>query len=184
MAKKAILILADGFEEIEAITPLDILRRAGVDVIAAGLENTSVKGARGTVIQADTTLCEAIKSNFDAIILPGGGPGAEKLASSEIVTKLIKRAHQNNKIIAAICAAPSLVLAPTGILTNRSVTGFPGMMENFSTKTRYQEAPVVVDKNIITSRGPATALAFAFAISEKLVGKDITDKVRKQTLAI
>jgi 4-methyl-5(b-hydroxyethyl)-thiazole monophosphate biosynthesis len=179
MAKKALIILAEGFEEIEAITAIDILRRAGVEVTMAGLTDTRVKGSRGVLISAEKTFEAARKSDFDALILPGGMPGAANLAASPQV----KSMHQADKIIAAICAAPSLVLAPAGILTNKSVTGFPGMMENFEKSTTYKETSVVVDANIITSRGPATALAFALAIAEKLTGKEIADKVRQATLA-
>lgn len=91
---------------------------------------------------------------------------------------------QDNKIIAAICAAPSVVLEPLGILKGRSVTGYPGMTENFGKDTKYKEDSVVVDGNIITSRGPATALLFALAIVEKLAGKEVSEKVKRATLAV
>jgi protein deglycase len=183
MAKKALIILAEGFEEIEAVTAIDVLRRAGVEVTAAGLTDTRVKGSRGVIVLTEKTLEVALKCDFDALVLPGGIPGAANLAASSEVKALVKAMHQSEKIIAAICAAPSLVLAPTGILKNKSVTGYPGMTENFEKSTIYKETIVVVDNNIITSRGPGTALAFALAIAEKLVGKEAADKVRQATLA-
>jgi 4-methyl-5(b-hydroxyethyl)-thiazole monophosphate biosynthesis len=182
MAKKAIVILAEGFEEIEAITPIDVLRRAGIEVTVAGLSDIKVKGARGIVVEADKRLDEAGR-DFDVCVLPGGSVGAANLAASEKVKSMIRGMNQNNKIIAAICAAPNVVLAPMGLLKKRSVTGYPGLTENIGKETLYKEESVVVDGNIITSRGPATALLFALTIVENLVGKETSDKVKKATLA-
>lgn len=178
---KAIVILAEGFEEIEAVTCIDVLRRSGVAVLVAGINDTKVKGSHGIMVVADKKLTGA-DTEFDALILPGGIPGAKNLAHSKIVNALIVKADREGKIIAAICAAPSLVLGPSGILKNRSVTGFPGMLDNFDKTTRYKEEKVVVDENLITSRGPGTAFLFALAIVEKLVGKDTADTLRKATL--
>ena len=182
MVKKAIVILADGFEEIEAITPIDVLRRAGVEVTVAGVSDIKVKGSRGLVVEADKKLDEA-GMDFDACVLPGGSVGAANLAASLKVKSMIKAMNQNGKMIAAICASPNAVLAPLGILKNRSVTGYPGLTENFGKETVYKEDNVVVDGNIITSRGPATALLFALTIVQGLVGKETSEKVKKATLA-
>ena len=182
MAKKAIVILAEGFEEIEAVTCIDVLRRANIEVTVAGLTDFKVKGSRGITVFADKTLFDA-GSEFDACVLPGGMPGATNLAASEKLKSLIKEIHQENKIVAAICASPAVVLAPTGILNNKSATCYPGMQEQFHRSTNYQEKNVVVDGNIITSRGPATALSFALAIVENLAGKEIAEKVKLATLA-
>ena len=182
MAKKAIVILADGFEEIEAITPIDVLRRAGVEVTVAGVSDIKVKGSRGLIVEADKKLDEA-GMDFDACVLPGGSVGAANLAASLKVKSMIKAMNQNGKMIAAICASPNAVLAPLGILKNRSVTGYPGLTENFGKETVYKEDNVVVDGNIITSRGPATALLFALTIVQELVGKETSEKVKKATLA-
>lgn len=180
--KKVLVALAQGFEEIEAITVIDILRRSGISVTAAGVDALRVKGSRGVCVLVDKLLDQA-GEDFDAIVLPGGSPGALNLAASKKIKDLIKKFDKEGKIIAAICAAPSLVLAPAGILKGRSVTGFPGMLEGFGKDTVYKEDDVVVDANVITSRGPATALSFGLAIAEKLVGRDIADKVRKAVLA-
>lgn len=182
MPKKAIVILAEGFEEIEAVTPIDILRRAGVDVTVAGLGGVKIKGSRGLVVAADKTLDEA-GMDFDACVLPGGSLGAKNLAASDKVKQLISKMHTEGKIVAAICAAPALVLAPLGILKGKAATCHPGMQTNFAKDTSYREDAVVVDGNIITSRGPATALPFALAIAEKLCGKEVSGNVRKATLA-
>ncbi|OIO36914.1 MAG: hypothetical protein AUJ74_00550 [Candidatus Omnitrophica bacterium CG1_02_44_16] len=184
MAQKKVLVaLAEGFEEIEAITVIDVLRRAGINVIAAGVSGLKIKGSRGVCVLADKLL-DQTGEDFDAIILPGGSQGALNLAASVKVSSIIKKFDKAGKLIAAICAAPSVVLAPLGILKGRTVTGYPGMLEGFGENTVYREDDVVVDANIITSRGPATALLFGLAIAEKLVGRDIADKVRKATLAV
>jgi 4-methyl-5(b-hydroxyethyl)-thiazole monophosphate biosynthesis len=182
MGKSALIILAEGFEEIEAITCIDALRRAAVNVTVAGLKQARVKGAHGITIIADKELA-ASGADFDAVILPGGMPGSTNLAASENVISLLKQMHAAGKIIAAICAAPAVVLAPCGILDNKSVTGFPGMTDGFAKSTRYREDPVVIDGNIITSRGPGTALLFALAIAEKLSGRQTADQLRRATLA-
>jgi len=180
--KKALIILAQGFEEIEAVTAIDILRRAGIQVTIAGLHDTKIKAARNTVILADGIL-DLIKDEFDALILPGGMPGASNLASSSTVTNFIKAMHGTGKIVAAICAAPAVVLAPAGILKNKSATCFPGMEDQFGDDVTYKEDAVVVDGNVITSRGPGTALRFALTIVEHLAGKEISEKIRQATLA-
>ncbi len=182
MRKKALIILADGFEEIEAITAIDILRRAGIEVITTGINDIKVQGSHGITVIADTTL-PSIKDDFDACILPGGMPGATNLASSEKVNSILTEMNKNGKIIAAICAAPAIVLAPLGILQNKTATCFPDMQENFSRKTIYKEEAVIIDGNIITSRGPGTALLFALAIVEKLSGKETCRELKKAVLS-
>lgn len=183
MSKKAIIIiLAEGFEEIEAVTVIDMLRRAGIEVTVAGLDNINVRGSGGLNIVADKRLDET-GTDYDACIFPGGMPGAANLAGSKKVKTLIQKINSAKKLVAAICASPALVLAPTGILKNRSATCYPGMQENFGSDVKYKDEDVVIDGNIITSRGPATALAFSLAIVEKLAGKETADKIKKATLA-
>jgi 4-methyl-5(b-hydroxyethyl)-thiazole monophosphate biosynthesis len=182
MAKKAIIVLAEGFEEIEAVTSIDILRRAEIDITVAGLGNLNVKGSRGLIVTADKKLDEA-GIDYDACIFPGGMPGATNLANSEKVKKLIQKMESAGKIIAAICASPAIVLGPVGILKNKSATCYPGMEQNFKSDVKYKDNDVVVDGNIITSRGPATALLFSLAIVKKLVGKEIADRIKKAVLA-
>lgn len=182
MPKRALIILAEGFEEIEATAPIDILRRAQVEVIVAGLNNKEICGAHGIKINADILL-EEFRQDADALILPGGSPGAENLSKSKKVSELIKAMFKGNKIIAAICASPALVLEPTGILKNKKATCYPGMEKLFSQDVQFCQEAVVRDGNIITSRGPATALPFALAIVEALVDKTTADALGERVLA-
>lgn len=181
MKKKALVVLAEGFEEIEVSTPIDILRRAGVDVTVAGIGGTVIKGAHNVAINADIDL-EKYDSVPDAVIFPGGMPGAENLARSSKVKELIKSMAAEGKLIAAICASPALVLAPMGLLDGRNATCYPGMEENFSSKVKPVKEKVVQDGNVITSMGPATALPFALKIVENLVGKETADSIAQATL--
>lgn len=181
MKKRALVILAEGFEDIEAVTPVDILRRINVEVIVAGLSEGIVKGARGITIKVDRVLSDADNS-CDVVILPGGMPGAEHLAASSKVKKLVVEMFEKGKLIAAICASPALVLAPLGVLDGKKATCFTGMEENFPASVKFLKDPVVQDGNVITSRGPATAFAFSLKIAENLVGKDMAAMVAKQTL--
>ena len=183
MGKKVIIILADGFEEIEAVTVIDILRRAGIEVTVAGMSNIDIKGSRGLKVKADKKLDDA-GSDFDACVLPGGGQGANNLAASRKVRELIQKMNRDKKIIASICASPAVVLVPAGVLKNKAATCYPGMQESFGNETTYKEQDIVIDGNIITSRGPATALEFSLEIAEKLAGKQTADKIRKAVLAV
>ena len=182
MRKKALIVLAEGFEEIEAITTIDILRRGGIEVTIASLEKNHVKGSRNIEVIADTTI-DKIALDYDAIILPGGMPGAENLSASKEVCSLIIGMNNKKKIIAAICAASAIVLAPLGILDNKTATCYPGMETNFNSKTTYKEDGVVIDGNIITSKGPATAMEFAFTLVRMLSGDRIANLIRSATLA-
>jgi 4-methyl-5(b-hydroxyethyl)-thiazole monophosphate biosynthesis len=181
MGKRAVVILAEGFEEIEAITSIDVLRRAEIEVTVAGLNGLTVKGSRGVTVTADKTLAEA-GVDYDACVLPGGMPGASNLAASEKVNALIKKLNEEGKIVAAICASPAVVLAPAGALNNKSATCYPGMQESFDSSSVYKEEDVVVDANIITSRGPATALVFALAIARELAGKETSSRLKNALL--
>lgn len=182
MSKKAIVVAAEGFEEIEAISLIDILRRAGIEVTVAGLGNTKVRGAHGLTIITDKELKDA-GSDFDACVFPGGMPGATNLAASERVKGLIQKMNSESKVIAAICASPAIVLAPTGILKNKSATCYPGMQGDFGKDINFKEDVVVADGNVITSRGPATAVSFSLALVEKLLGSETADKLKKALLA-
>lgn len=181
MNKNALVVLAEGFEEVEAVMPIDLLRRAGVDVTVAGLRHTHVTGSHRIQIIADTTL-DDLRGDFDAIVLHGGNPGAQNLGESEKLRALIEVFDSHQKIIAAICAAPGVVLGPTGILNGRNVCGFPGTEKCFQPSTTVVMDTVVVDGHIITSRGVGTAHAFGLAIIEALVGKEMRDKIAKATL--
>jgi 4-methyl-5(b-hydroxyethyl)-thiazole monophosphate biosynthesis len=179
--KKALIILANGFEEIEAVTIIDILRRAQIEVTVAGLDAKTITASRGVILETDTKL-EQIDDDFTAYILPGGGQGADNLANSQAIKEIIQAANQKKKIIAAICASPAVVLAPWGILDNKQATCYPGMEGNFDKTTSYSSQKVVTDDNIITSQGPATALLFALEITRKIAGENIAEEVKKAVL--
>ncbi|MBI1978359.1 MAG: DJ-1/PfpI family protein [Candidatus Omnitrophica bacterium] len=181
MAKKVLVILADGFEEIEAVTPIDVLRRAGVEVILAGLSGKVVTGAHGIKFQTDVTLDE-YKDLPDAMVLPGGMPGAQNLGKSPKVAELVKKMNSQNKIVGAICAAPALAVAPTGILNGRKATCYPGFEKDFPSQVTFSTDRVVVDGNVITSRGPGSAFEFALELVEKLVGKEKVETLREGML--
>ena len=179
MSKKALVIFADGFEEIEAVAPVDILRRAGVEVTVAGLASLEQTSARGVRVICDSLLEDTIvrAGEFDALVLPGGGRGAENLADSAVVRELVLRMHGEGKIIAAICAAPAVVLVRTGILSGKKATCYPGMQVHFGADTLYLDEQVVEDGNIITGRGAGAAAVFSLAIVGRLCGTGTRDRI-------
>lgn len=167
MNLKALLVLAEGHEEIEAITPIDLLRRAGIKVTVAGLNKKEITGAHGLTTICDTTL-EEYNDDFDAIILPGGMPGTTNLMNSAKVIELVKQTSKDaSRLCAAICAAPR-VLSKAGILKNKRFTCYPGVEDNIP-EGKHSIDNVVIDENIITSRGVGTAIDFSLAIVEFLV---------------
>jgi 4-methyl-5(b-hydroxyethyl)-thiazole monophosphate biosynthesis len=182
MNKNVLVILAEGFEEIEAVTPIDVLRRAELNVTVAGVGSKTIRGAHGVRFQADTTLNQ-YKDLPDAVILPGGMPGAQNLANSKEVREILTKMNSQNKLIGAICAAPALVLAPSGILEGKKATCYPGFENHFNSSTQFSPARVVVDGHIITSRGPGSALEFALELVEKLAGKEKAESLSQGLLA-
>jgi 4-methyl-5(b-hydroxyethyl)-thiazole monophosphate biosynthesis len=169
--------LAQGCEELEAVTIIDLLRRASITVVSAGLDKEVVTASRGVMLIPDTTLDEAMKQSFDMIVLPGGLPGAEHLNNDPRIHQLLKQMHQQGKYTAAICAAPK-ILADAGLLADKSATSYPGVLENMSIQNmQFLEAPVVKDGQVVTSRGPGTAIDFALELIETLVGQDTRKRV-------
>jgi 4-methyl-5(b-hydroxyethyl)-thiazole monophosphate biosynthesis len=180
---KVLVPLACGCEELEAVTVIDLLRRAGLEVIVAGLEEGPVKASRGTVLVPDTRLDQVESENLDMIVLPGGLPGADHLAKNSVLATILKTMNQRGAYIAAICAAPK-VLARYGYLNNRSATAYPGVL----TPQEYpdiliSEQALVVDGNIITSKGPGTAMIFALKLIEILCGRDIEKTIKSQLMS-
>ena len=172
---RVLVPLAQGCEELEAVTIIDILRRAGIEVISAGLDAQPVRASRGTLLIPDTTLDDALSHSCDMVVLPGGQPGTRNLMADARIIKLVKNMSRQEKYVAAICAAPS-VLATAGILDGRHATSFPGALDNFP-QVKQQHAGVVEDGHIITSRGPGTAMDFALLLVEKLAGKGMRHEV-------
>ena len=174
---RVLVPLAQGCEEIEAVTVIDLLRRAGIHVVTAGLHEGPVIASRGVVLIPDTTLDAALQDTFDMIVLPGGGPGAENLKRDSRVLSLLRDMAGQGKYTAAICAGPK-VFAAAGLLDGRRATGFPGVLEAESLSTTILTgAPVEIDGTIITSRGPGTAMDFALALIEVLHGRAARDEV-------
>jgi protein deglycase len=174
--------LAVGFEEVEAVTVIDLLRRAGLTVTTASLRSqTTVKGAHGVEIQAETTLSDVKGRVFDAVVLPGGMPGTTNLAESPEIGNLIQKHAEKGFLVAAICAAPT-VLAKHGLLNGKKATCYPGC-EGKMTGARVLAETVVEDGNVITSRGPGTAIPFALKLIERLVGQAKAKEVAAGFLA-
>lgn len=173
--KTVLVPLASGSEELEAVTVLNILRRAGVDAVSASLDGHPIRGSRGTMLIPDTSLDEALKRDFDMVVLPGGQPGTNNLKSDARIIKLLQHMAKNGRYICAICAAPA-VMATAGLLDGKHATSFPGALDAFPKVSRQPQA-VVEDGKLITSRGPGTAMDFALTLVERLAGKAKRDEV-------
>lgn len=173
---KVLIPLAQGCEELEAVTVIDILRRAGIQVITAGLEAGPVRASRGTVLVPDATLEDALQNEFDMIVLPGGMPGSEHLKNDQRVIAALQKAAADGKYTAAICAAP-MALHAAGLLQGKKATSFPGVLDALSGSHTSVNDRVVVDGRIVTSKGPGTAMDFALTLVELLIGKTKRDAV-------
>ena len=168
---KVLVPLAQGCEELEAVTIIDVLRRAGIQVVSAGLDDRPVTASRGTVLIPDTTLDRALHDEYDMVVLPGGQPGADNLDKDTRLKPLLQKMAAAQKFIAAICAAPK-VLANAGLLNGKRATAFPGTLEKLQLQNvTLDSAPVVRDGLVITSRGPGTAMDFALELVELLAGR-------------
>lgn len=182
-SKRAAVLLADGFEEIEAVTPIDLLRRGGVEVAVVGIARKDVTGSHGVTVSADVLLENFDDSGFDAVILPGGMPGSKNLAESPGVRKMVLAMHAQGKLVAAICAAPAVVLGPLGILDGKTASCYPGM-ESQAPNAEFSDAPVTADGNVITAQGPGKSAQFALAVLEYLAGADAARDIGKKSLFI
>lgn len=174
---RVLVPLAQGCEELEAVTIIDLLRRAGIEVVSAGLQPGIVKASRGVLLQPDTTLDEAMQHDYDMIVLPGGMPGAKYLAEDPRIIQLLQNMAANGKYTAAICAAP-FVLRDAGLLDGKTATSYPGVLDKQPAGgMHYSADAVVADGKIITSRGPGTAMDFALTLIEMLSGKSCRAEV-------
>lgn len=179
--KKVLVPLAPGFEEIETITVVDILRRAGARVTLAGACDGPIEGSRGVKVYPDCLLDSVSGEDFEMIVLPGGQPGTANLQKSEKTLALLKKMQEDRKKIAAICAAP-LVLQTAGLLKGRTATSHPAVQDKLE-GVSYRDDRVVVDGNMITSRGPGTAMEFAFKLVEILFDKQRVETVNNGVMA-
>ena len=175
---RIMVALANGFEEIEAFTVINVLRRAGIAVDTVGIVGSVIEGMHNTRIMVDKRLVEVDVDQYDGIVLPGGTPGYVNLGRSSSLLEMLKRFDSQGKIIAAICMAPS-ILAKAGLLEGRRATIYPGEEHGLP----YPRAErVVVDSNIITSQAPGTAMEFSLALVERFAGSRMAEKLRKDLL--
>ncbi|PLA74477.1 DJ-1 family protein [Hydrogenovibrio sp. SC-1] len=179
MSRKRVLIpLAQGCEEIEAVTLIDLMVRAGIEVVTASLdEEQTITASRGVQLVAQTTLADVKDLHFDLIALPGGMPGADHLNQSSLLHTLLHRTLASGQYVAAICAAPK-VLVSAGLLDGKQATSFPGFIDQHpAPNMTYLNDAVVIDGQIITSRGPGTAMTLALSLIELLMGKAVKQQV-------
>jgi DJ-1 family protein len=178
MSKRVLCVITDGFEEIEAITPVDLLRRAEVEVVIASLDGGLVKGRCGVVIQPDATLEEVNPENFDLLFLPGG-PGVKALRSDGRAASLARKFYDSGRPVAAICAAP-LVLNDAGLLEGHRFTSHSS---TWSDLPKAEDERVIEDGLLLTSRGAGTALDFGFALVRLLAGPEVVDEVSESIMS-
>lgn len=176
---RVLVPLAPGCEELEAVTIIDLLRRAEIEVVTAGLADGPVTASRRTVLVPDRALSEILGEEFDMVVLPGGMPGMENLRKDGRIAALLRKTADAGKYTAAICAAP-VVLAETGILEGKRATGYPGFLEGVEGGGfTLADDPVVRDGKVVTSRGPGTAMDFALELIEVLEGRERRDRVEE-----
>jgi 4-methyl-5(b-hydroxyethyl)-thiazole monophosphate biosynthesis len=182
MSKRALIAVADGVEDLELVTLIDVLRRAEIEVLVASIEARRMFScARGTRLTADAMLVDVLAQDFDLIVLPGGMPGAQHLADHQPLAERVREQAAAGKLFAGICAAPALALQTYGVLKQRRMTCYPAFSDRLSGCT-FVDQPVVVDGNCITSQGPGTALEFALTLVEQLAGRARRATVAKALL--
>lgn len=170
-----LVFLANGFEEIEALATVDVLRRAELDVVTVGVGGKLIRGSHGIIVAADTEDQEVSTENLEAVVLPGGMPGTLNLEKSPVVQRVVEYAAANRILLCAICAAPS-ILGHKGLLENKKAVCFPGYEQELI-GARIQDAPVVTDGSVITGRGAGAAIPFSLAIVSKLVSEEVARKL-------
>jgi 4-methyl-5(b-hydroxyethyl)-thiazole monophosphate biosynthesis len=174
---RVLVPLAQGCEELEAVTIIDLLRRADIEVVAAGLDDGPVTASRGVRILPDMPLDKALELDYDMVALPGGLPGSDHLAADERLTTLLKNMNESGRFVGAVCAAPK-VLARTGILDGKQATAYPGVLQA-EEHANISGNAVTRDGHIITSRSAGTVMDFALAIIEALRGRESRDSVEE-----
>ncbi|MCH7612040.1 MAG: DJ-1/PfpI family protein [Candidatus Marinimicrobia bacterium] len=180
MSKRVLVPLAEGFEEIEAVTIIDVLRRAGAEVTTVGLGKRNVTGSHGISIIADSVIEDEVNKGWDMIALPGGVPGAPNLSENAFVLKAIQQTVEKGNIIAAVCAAP-IVLEKAGVISGKNVTSHPSSAQKIISAD-YQGTRVAVDGNIITGQACGSAMEFAFELVAALFGSKKVEEINKSIL--
>jgi 4-methyl-5(b-hydroxyethyl)-thiazole monophosphate biosynthesis len=171
MSKEVLVPIAEGTEELEAVTIVDVLRRAGAQVTVASVGGLQVTASRGVHLVADTLISDCSGKRFDLIVLPGGMPGAQNLCDSSLLGVLLKRQDDEGRLFGAICASPAVVLEHHGLLEGKKATSYPSFMDQLKS-AKATPSRVVVDGQCVTSQGPGTALEFALTLVELLFGKE------------
>ena len=180
MPKTALVAVADGTEELEAVTIIDVLRRAQAEVTVASVDELNITASHGVKLVADCLIEGCKGKTYDLIVLPGGMPGAEHLRNCAALIEMLKKQKQAGRLYAAICASPAVALAPHGLLDDKQATGYPSMA-NLPNQTKRNQR-VVVDGNCITSQGPGTALEFAIELVRQLFGETKAKQVAEPML--
>ena len=175
---RAIVPLSDGFEEIEGVTIIDLLRRAGVDVTVAGVSGSRATGSHGITVDCDVPIADCDFAAADALVLPGGMPGTRVLRESDAVRDAVRSMATDGKLLAAVCAAPT-VLEVCGVLRGKRATSHPNHRDEM-TSCDYSEDAVVEDGNVITSRGAGTSIQFALAVIRRLAGETIARDIAER----
>jgi len=182
MSLSVFVVLAEGFEEIEAVTPIDVLRRAGLNVTTVALSGQTATGAHGIALMADRTWDEVAALTPDVLLLPGGMPGSRHLGEHLGLKEMARRVADSNHWLAAICAAPALTLASWGLLSGRKATCYPGCESHFPPDVTYQQASVVVDGRIITANGIGGAMEFSLQLVKLLTNQETAEKLQAKML--
>ena len=172
------VLLGTGFEEVEAIAPIDLMRRAGISVLTVGVDGKAVTGGHGITVEADITLDQMDLTDLEMIVLPGGLGGVATARSSQAALDALKFAYENDKYVAAICAGPT-VLAELGIIGTKKATCYPGC-ESGMAEAQVVEAPSVTEGKLITGASAGCAIPFALALIEALKGKETATQIEKQ----
>ncbi|MFW6254120.1 MAG: DJ-1 family glyoxalase III [Chitinivibrionales bacterium] len=181
--KSVLVPIADGSEEIEAVTIIDILRRAGAEVtVASVMPQKQIRASRGVQIVADKTLDECVSEQYDCIVLPGGKPGAQNFSETPALIDMLHAQKESGRLYAAICASPALVLEPHGLLDHKEATCYPSFSGTLQQSKSTGER-VVVDDNCVTSQGPGTAMEFALKLVELLYGREKEQQIAEALLA-
>jgi 4-methyl-5(b-hydroxyethyl)-thiazole monophosphate biosynthesis len=181
MSKKVLLLVADSIEELEAVTVIDCLRRAGADLTIASVQKREITTSRKVKITADCLIADCREQVYDLIVLPGGMPGAEHLRDSKELTEMLRKQKSSGRFYAAICASPAIVFEYHGLLADKKATCHPSLADKLKNKQALSQQ-VVVDGNCITSQGPGTALEFSFKLVEVLFGSQKSEELAKAML--
>ncbi len=180
MTPSVLVVLAEGFEEIEAVAPIDVLRRAGMRLTTVGLSGRTVTGAHGIPLTADHIWSEVANATPDVLVLPGGMPGSKNLGNHEGLRRMAERIAAENGCLAAICAAPAFTYAAWGLLSGRGATCYPGCETQFPADVTYKNDAVIRDGRFITAKGPGVAMEFSFQLVEHLCGREAAIQLRVQ----